>query len=80
MRNHGDERPAKTAYLGAACRAPPTTSGTLTEFMSPVQTGRQPESSGRDKLGSIVVMEAAAETATRRHPVAISGTEEAVDI
>jgi hypothetical protein len=45
-----------------------------------MQIGRQPESSGRDKLGCIVMMDAALETATRRHPVAISGTEEAVAI
>ncbi len=48
--------------------------------MSAIQTGRQPESSGRDNLGSMVLIEAAVETATRRHPVAISGTEEAVAI
>lgn len=29
------------------------TSGTLTEFMSAIQTGRQPESSGRDNPGSM---------------------------
>jgi hypothetical protein len=48
--------------------------------MSAIQTGRQPESSARDKPDSIVLMKAAVETATRRQPVAISGTEKAVAV
>ncbi|HSS93656.1 MAG TPA: Gfo/Idh/MocA family oxidoreductase [Candidatus Dormibacteraeota bacterium] len=72
---HGE---ARTAALPVLPRA--GTWGTLTEFATAVQTGRQPESSGRDNLGSIALMTAAVESATRRHSVAISGTEEAMAI
>src|SRR5437879_13723401 len=66
------------AHIAALPVVPrPGTLGTLTEFASAVQTGRQPESSGRDNLGSIALMTAAVESATRRDSVAISGTEEA---
>ena len=58
----------------------PGTWGTLTEFASAIQAGRQPESSGRDNLGSIALMTAAVESATRRDSVVISGTEEALAI
>jgi hypothetical protein len=44
--------------------------------MSAIQTGRQPESSARDKPDGIVLMNAP----TRRQPVAIFGTEKAVAV
>jgi len=69
---------AHTATLPIVPR--PGTWGTLTEFASAIQAGRQPESSGRDNLGSIALMTAAVESATRRASVVISGTEEAMAI
>ena len=69
------------AHIAALPVVPrPGTLGTLTEFASSVQTGRQPESSGRDNLGSIALMTAAVESATRRDSVTISGTEEALAV
>jgi predicted dehydrogenase len=54
--------------------------GTITEFANAVQTGREPETSGRNNLGTIALVEAAVESATRREPVAISRTGEALAI
>jgi predicted dehydrogenase len=54
--------------------------GTLAEFAGAVQTGREPESSGRYNLGSLALMEAAIESATRREPVAISRSGEALAV
>ena len=69
------------AHIAALPVVPrPGTLGTLTEFASAVQTGRQPESSGHDNLGSIALMTAAVESATRRDSVTISGTEEALAV
>ncbi len=45
--------------------------GTLTEFIDAVQSGREPETSGRNNLGTIALMDAAVESATRREPVEI---------
>jgi predicted dehydrogenase len=47
-------------------------SGTLTEFANAIETGREPETSGRENLGTIALVEAAVESATRRELVAIS--------
>src|SRR5712692_9560343 len=44
----------------------------LAEFASAVRSGREPESSGRENLGSIALMTAAVESATRREPVWVS--------
>ena len=43
--------------------------GTLSEFASAVREGREPESSGRDNLGSLALMAATVESATRHQPV-----------
>lgn len=50
------------------------TSGTLTEFAHAIRSGREPETSGRNNLGTIALMEAAVESATLREPVAIYTT------
>jgi predicted dehydrogenase len=55
-------------------------SGTLTEFVSAIGSGREPETSGRHNLGTIALMEAAVESATLRQPVTIHRTGEAVTI
>jgi predicted dehydrogenase len=54
--------------------------GTLTEFADAVQRHREPDSSGRNNLGSIALMTAAVESATRREVVAISRSGEALAI
>jgi predicted dehydrogenase len=54
--------------------------GTLVEFAQAVQTGREPDSSGRYNLGSLALMEAAIESARRREPVAISRSGEALAV
>jgi predicted dehydrogenase len=46
--------------------------GTLTEFAHAVRDGREPECSGRDNLGTLVLVAAAVESANRRQPVEIS--------
>jgi predicted dehydrogenase len=56
------------------------TFGTLTEFVAAVQSGREPETSGRHNLGTIALMEAAVESAALRQPVTIHRTGEAVTI
>lgn len=56
------------------------TLGTLTEFVTAVQSGREPETSGRHNLGTIALMEAAVESAALRQPVTIHRTGEAVTI
>jgi predicted dehydrogenase len=55
-------------------------SGTLTEFADAIETGREPETSGRENLGTIALVEAAVESATRRELVAISRSEERLAI
>ncbi len=47
-------------------------SGTLTEFANAIETGREPETSGRENLGTIALVEAAVESATQRELVTIS--------
>ena len=51
--------------------------GTLTEFAAAIRSGREPETSGRNNLGTIALMAAAVESATLREPVAIRRTGEA---
>jgi predicted dehydrogenase len=53
---------------------------TLGEFASAVRTGREPETSGRNNLGTIALMCAMVESATRREPVTISPTGEPLAI
>jgi predicted dehydrogenase len=55
-------------------------SGTLTEFANAIDTGREPETSGRENLGTIALVEAAVESATRHELVAISRSEERLAI
>jgi predicted dehydrogenase len=54
--------------------------GTLTEFADAVQNHREPNSSGRDNLGSLALMAAAVESAARREVVAIARSGEALAI
>jgi predicted dehydrogenase len=66
---------ARYATLPALPRTGPA--GTLTEFADAVRTGREAETSGRDNLGTIAMMEAIVESATRREPVSLSQTGDA---
>ena len=68
----------RTIALNTAPRT--GTFGTLTEFVSAIRSGREPETSGRHNLGTIALMEAAVESATLRQPVTIHRTGEAVTI
>ena len=56
------------------------TFATLTEFATAVQSGREPETSGRHNLGTIALMEAAVESSSSRQPVTIQRSEEAIAI
>jgi predicted dehydrogenase len=69
---------ARTVALPSMPRTGPW--GTVTEFASAVRAGREPETSGRNNLGTIALVEAAVASATRREPVAISRTGEVVAI
>jgi predicted dehydrogenase len=60
---------ARTLVLPSMARTGP--SGTLTEFAHAIQAGREPETSGRNNLGSLGLTYAAVESATRRELVAI---------
>ena len=55
-------------------------SGTLTEFANAIEMGREPETSGRENLGTIALVEAAVESATRHELVAISRSGERLAI
>ena len=55
-------------------------SATLAEFANAIATGREPETSGRNNLGTIALVAAAVESAARHEPVALSWTEEALAI
>jgi predicted dehydrogenase len=54
--------------------------GTLAEFATAVRTDQEPETSGRNNLGTIALMSAAVESATHRESVVISRTGEALAI
>jgi predicted dehydrogenase len=69
---------ARTVTLPPMPRTGPW--GTITEFANAVQTGREPETSGRNNLGTIALVEAAVESAARREPVIISRTGEPLAI
>ncbi len=45
--------------------------GTLSEFADAVRDHREPQSSGRDNLGTLALMSAAVDSATRRQPVIV---------
>jgi predicted dehydrogenase len=55
-------------------------SGTLTEFANAVRSGREPETSGRNNLGTIAFVAAAVESAAVHEPVSIYRTGEALPI
>src|SRR5919108_238147 len=48
--------------------------GTLTEFAAAIESGREPETSGRHNLGTLALMAAAVESASLRAPVTIRRT------
>lgn len=52
--------------------------GTIAEFADCVRTGREPETSGRDNLGTIAFVAAAIESAAVHEPVSIYRTGEAL--
>ncbi len=52
--------------------------GTLSEFVDAVLSGREPETSGRNNLGTIALMEAAVSSATLHEPVEIAHAGAAV--
>jgi predicted dehydrogenase len=54
--------------------------GTLAEFATAVRTGVEPETSGRNNLGTLALTAAAVESAARREPVIISRSGEALAI
>src|SRR6267143_3789545 len=65
---------ARTLVLPAMARTGPA--GTLTEFARAILDGHEPETSGHDNLGSIALMYAAVESATRRELVSITQSGE----
>jgi predicted dehydrogenase len=67
---------ARSAILRPMQRTGPW--GTITEFADAVMSGREPETSGRNNLGTIALMDAAVDSATRREPIAIAWTGAAV--
>ena len=54
--------------------------GTLTEFIDAVQVGREPETSGRNNLGTIALMDAAVDSSTLREPVAIKRADKVLAV
>ncbi|HET7421118.1 MAG TPA: Gfo/Idh/MocA family oxidoreductase [Candidatus Dormibacteraeota bacterium] len=56
------------------------TSASLTEFAAAIAAGREPETSGRQNLGTIALMEAAVESASLRQAVTVHRTGETVTI
>ena len=75
-------RPRSGKARSATLRAMQWTGGwgTLTEFADAVQSGREPETSGRNNLGTMALMDAAVESATRHEPVAVAHVGEPVAI
>jgi len=69
-------RPARRPNLVPLPALPRTDrSGILTEFARAIHEGREPECSGRDNLGTLALVSAAVESATRGQPVDISDSE-----
>ena len=66
----------RSAHLRSMQRTGPW--GTLTEFVDAVQAGREPETSGRDNLGTIALMDAAVESAAVREPVTVARASKAL--
>jgi len=69
---------SRTATLRPMARTGPA--GTLTEFAHAVQSGCEPETSGRDNLGTVAFVAAAVESASVHEPVSIYRTGEALPI
>ena len=46
--------------------------GTLEEFADSIEEGRESETSGRNNLGTIAMMDAAVESARRREPLGVA--------
>ena len=69
---------ARTAALRPMARTGPA--GALTEFAHAVQSGREPETSGRHNLGTVAFIAAAVESASVHEPVSIYRTGEALPI
>jgi predicted dehydrogenase len=67
-------RPRSGKVRSATLRAMQWTGGwgALSEFADAVLTGREPETSGRNNLGTIALMEAAVQSAARREPVEVT--------
>jgi predicted dehydrogenase len=68
----------RSAKLEPMARTGPT--GTITEFVSAVRSGREPETSGRHNIGTIAFVAAAVESATVHEPVSIYRTGEALPV
>lgn len=76
-----DSAPAEVIVVQRRGKAPETLSApamkrvdrwaTLAEFAAAVRNHREPQSSGRDNLGSLALMNAAVESARRGRPVAV---------
>jgi len=69
---------ARTLVLPPMARTGPA--GAITEFAHAIQNGQEPETSGRDNLGSLALTYAAVESATRHEPVVISRSGAALNI
>jgi predicted dehydrogenase len=68
----------RSAALRPMLRTGP--SATITEFVESIRTGREPETSGRNNLGTIAFVAAAIESATVHEPVSIFRTGEALPV
>lgn len=68
----------RSAALRPMLRTGP--SATITEFADSIRTGREPETSGRNNLGTIAFVAAAIESATVHEPVSIFRTGEALPV
>lgn len=68
----------RSAALRPMLRTGP--SATITEFADSIRTGREPETSGRNNLGTIAFVAAAIESATVHEPVSIYRTGEALPV
>src|SRR5919109_2064259 len=68
----------RSAKLNPMARTGPW--GTITEFAESVRSGREPETSGRNNLGTIAFVAAAVESASVREPVSIYRTGEALAV
>jgi predicted dehydrogenase len=68
----------RSAKLNPMARTGPW--GTITEFAECVRSGREPETSGRNNLGTVAFVAAAVESASVHEPVSIYRTGEALAV